>query len=55
MKALKKVSAIALSFMACFAMVISVSAAGYKTLGYKEYERITVDSMGEKLDRKSVV
>lgn len=43
---MKKSSSILLGFIACFAMVIAVSAAGYKTLSYKKYERITVDSMG---------
>lgn len=43
---MKKVAGFALAFVACFGIVLVVSAAGSKTLGYKEYERITVDSMG---------
>lgn len=46
MKKVKKITRFAFGFLACFAMVLGVSAATYKTLTYKEYDVITVDSIG---------
>lgn len=46
MKKLQRLGSMILGFVACFAMVVVVSALGTRTLGYKEYERVTVDSMG---------
>ena len=46
MKKFKKITGFAFGFLACFAIVLSVSAASYKTLTYQENHRITVDSIG---------
>ena len=48
MKRAKKVAKFTFGFLACFAVVLSVSAASYKTLTYQENHRITVESIGTK-------
>lgn len=47
MKTLKKLGGVVMGIGAFFVLTVAVAAAGSKTLGYQEYERITVNGLGE--------
>ncbi len=51
---MKKILGLLLGFVACFAFVLTVYA-GTAKLTYKEYHRVTVDSMGTNFTTKAVI